>query len=411
MQVGIVGGGIGGLTAALALHARGIACRVYEAVPQIRPLGVGINLLPHATAYLEALGVLRSLEAAAVATREAAYYNRFGQLIHLEPLGRAAGYATPQLSIHRGELQMVLLDAVLSRLGPEAVQTGRRCLGVEQDETGALLHLQDSETGATLPPLRCDAVVAADGIHSVIRRGFFPEEGPPVYSGVNMWRGVTRMQPILSGATMVRAGWLAQGKMVIYPIRTYPDGLQLMNWVAEIETPHHHPNDWARPGRLEDFLPAFADWHFDWLDVPAMIRAAEVVLEYPMVDKDPLPRWSHGRVTLLGDAAHPMYPRGSNGAGQAILDAKALAECLSGQRDPVAALKEYEDRRLGPTAAVVRTNRSSPPDAIIREVWQRSGDKPFARIEDVISREELTAMLEGYKKVAGYDRAALQPAP
>jgi 2-polyprenyl-6-methoxyphenol hydroxylase-like FAD-dependent oxidoreductase len=224
-----------------------------------------------------------------------------------------------------------------------------------------------------------------------------------------MWRGTTRMKPILSHATMVRAGWLAHGKMVIYPIRDYPDGTQLMNWVAEIETPTHAANDWARPGKLDDFLPNFADWHFDWLDVPAMIRAAEVVLEYPMVDKDPLPRWSHGRVTLLGDAAHPMYPRGSNGAGQAILDAKALAECLGAHADPTAALQEYEFRRLGPTAQVVRTNRTAPPDAIIREVWQRTGDKPFARIEDVISAEELTAMLDGYKKVAGYDKAALSP--
>jgi 2-polyprenyl-6-methoxyphenol hydroxylase-like FAD-dependent oxidoreductase len=409
MKVVIVGGGIGGLTAALALQARGIACQVLEAVPQIRPLGVGINLLPHATAQLAALDVLRPLEAVAVATKEAAYFNRFGQLIHVEPLGRAAGYSMPQLSIHRGELQMVLLDAALARLGAPAVRTGIRCVGVEQDAQGVTLRLEDGPTGTTLPAERADAVVAADGIHSAIRRQFFPDEPPYLYSGVNMWRGVTRMKPILSGATMVRAGWLAHGKIVVYPIRDYPDGTQLMNWVAEIETPTYAANDWAKPGKLHDFLPAFADWHFDWLDVPRMFQEAETVLEYPMVDKDPLPRWSHGRVTLLGDAAHPMYPRGSNGAGQAILDAKALAECLGGQHDVAAALQEYESRRLGPTAQVVRTNRTSPPDAIIREVWQRTGDRPFARIEDVISAEELTAMLEGYKRVAGYDKAALSP--
>jgi 2-polyprenyl-6-methoxyphenol hydroxylase-like FAD-dependent oxidoreductase len=409
MRVLIVGGGIGGLVAALALQARNIACTVLESVPQIRPLGVGINLLPHATAVLEGLDVLRPLEGASVQTQEAAYYNRFGQLIHVEKLGRHAGYATPQLSIHRGELQMVLLDAVLSRLGPQSVRTGVRCAGVEQDADGATLHLVDSTTGAALPPEQGDVVVAADGFHSTIRRGFFPDEPAFVYSGVNMWRGTTLMRPILSGATMVRAGWLAHGKMVIYPIRTYPDGMQLMNWVAEIETPRHAANDWARPGRLEDFLPNFADWHFDWLDVPQMILGAQVVLEYPMVDKDPLPRWSHGRVTLLGDAAHPMYPRGSNGAGQAILDAKALAACLGAEHDPVAALKAYEAQRLGPTAEVVRTNRTAPPDAIIREVWQRTGDKPFARIEDVISAEELTAMLDGYKKIAGYSREKLSP--
>ncbi len=250
MRVIIIGGGVGGLTAALALQARGIACQVLEAVPQIRPLGVGINLLPHATAVLDGLGVLPALEAISVATKEAAYYNRFGQLIHVEPLGRAAGYATPQLSIHRGELQMVLLDAVLSRLGPDSVRTGARCVAVEQDADGATLRLQDGVTGAALPEERAAVVVAADGIHSAVRRQFFPDEPPYLYSGVNMWRGVTRMEPILSHATMVRAGWLAHGKMVIYPIRDYPDGTQLMNWVAEIETPTHAANDWARTARL-----------------------------------------------------------------------------------------------------------------------------------------------------------------
>jgi 2-polyprenyl-6-methoxyphenol hydroxylase-like FAD-dependent oxidoreductase len=404
MHVLIIGAGIGGLTAALALHARGIRATLLEAAGELRPLGVGINVLPHATAFLETLGVLPRLEAVAVATKEAAYFNRFGQLIHTEPLGRAAGYATPQLSIHRGTLQMVLLEAVNERLGAGAVRTAHRCVRVEQDAARATVYAADGTA------LHADAVIAADGIHSGVRRQFFPDEGPPIYSGVNMWRGTTRMKPVLSGATMVRAGWLATGKLVIYPIRDFGDGTQLMNWVAEIETPKHHPNDWARAGELADFLPAFADWRFDWLDAPAMIRAAEVVLEYPMVDKDALPRWSHGRVTLLGDAAHPMYPRGSNGAGQAILDAKALAECLSGEADPVAALQAYEAKRLGPTADVVRTNRTAPPDAIIREVWQRTGDKPFRRIDDVIGRDEIAAMLDGYRKIAGYDKAALNRA-
>jgi 2-polyprenyl-6-methoxyphenol hydroxylase-like FAD-dependent oxidoreductase len=406
MRIGIIGGGIGGLTLALALHARGIAAEVVEAAPEIRPLGVGINLLPHATRELAALGLLEQLEAVSIATREAAYFNRFGQLILTEPLGRYAGYATPQLSIHRGELQMVLLAAVQERLGPEAVRTGLRCIGVDAEAGTARLIRSDS--GEPAPDLQADAIVAADGIHSVVRRQFFPAEGPPIYSGVNMWRGTTRMRPILSGATMVRAGWLAHGKMVIYPIRRYADGTVLMNWLAEVETPKHHPNDWARKGELADFLPLFADWRFEWCDVPAMIEAAEQILEYPMVDKDPLPRWSFGRVTLLGDAAHPMYPRGSNGAGQAILDARCLADRLAECRgDVVAALAAYDDERREKTARVVRMNRTQPPDAIIREVWRRSGDKPFARIEDVISREELEAMLESYRRTAGYDRASL----
>jgi 2-polyprenyl-6-methoxyphenol hydroxylase-like FAD-dependent oxidoreductase len=172
--------------------------------------------------------------------------------------------------------------------------------------------------------------IACDGINSAIRKQFFPDEGEPRYSGVNMWRGVTGWKPILSGASMVRAGWLVHGKMVIYPIRPAgADGLQLVNWVAEIETPNYRKRDWNRSGSFDDFIGAFADWHFDWLDVPAFIRAADSVLEFPMVDQDPLPRWSFDRITLLGDAAHPMVPRGSNGAGQAILDARALTSALS----------------------------------------------------------------------------------
>jgi 2-polyprenyl-6-methoxyphenol hydroxylase-like FAD-dependent oxidoreductase len=406
MHIAIIGGGVGGLTLALALHARGISAEVIEAAPEIRPLGVGINILPHATKELAALGVLDALEAVAVPTQEAAYFNRFGQLILTEPLGRNAGYPTPQLSIHRGALQMELLAAVRARLGEDAVRTGLRCTGVEPDSGTA--RLVRTLGGEPAPDLRADAIIAADGIHSAIRRQFFPDEGPPIYSGVNMWRGTTRMRPILSGASMVRAGWLTQGKMVIYPIRRFDDGTVQMNWVAEIETPKHHPNDWARKGELSDFLPAFAEWHFDWCDVPAMIEAADQVLEYPMVDKDPLPRWSFGRATLLGDAAHPMYPRGSNGAGQAILDARCLADRLAAcGGDVVSALAAYDAERREKTARVVRTNRSQPPDAIIREVWQRSGDRPFARIEDVIPREELEAILAAYKQVAGYDRATV----
>jgi 2-polyprenyl-6-methoxyphenol hydroxylase-like FAD-dependent oxidoreductase len=214
---------------------------------------------------------------------------------------------------------------------------------------------------------------------------------------------------MLSGASMVRAGWLSHGKMVIYPIRGVDaDGLQLVNWVAEIETPNYRKRDWNRPGSLDDFLPAFADWHFDWLDVPAFIRAADSVLEFPMVDQDPLPRWSFDRITLLGDAAHPMVPRGSNGAGQAILDARALTAALRANADPVAALAAYETQRLEATTRVVLTNRTNPPDAILREVFQRTKDRPFKAIEDVISREELVGLTESYKQIAGYSKEALR---
>ena len=400
----IVGAGIGGLTLALSLHHAGIPCRVYESAPEIKAVGVGVNLLPHATKELARLGLEDALRRVAVTTKENAFFNRFGQLIYREPVGRFAGYPHPQFSIHRGDLQMVLLDAFLERGGGERLLRGWHAVAVEQDPQGVTVRFQDA--GGARPAQRGRAVIACDGIHSAIRRQFYPQEGSPRYSGVNMWRGVTRCKPILSGASMVRAGWLATGKMVIYPIRDRIDaeGHQLMNWVAEIETPHHLGRDWNRRGRIEDFIGAFQDWHFDWLDVPAMIRSADTVLEFPMVDQDPLPRWSFDRVTLLGDAAHPMLPRGSNGAGQAIIDTTVLTECLLRHADPVAALKDYEDRRLGPTAKIVRTNRENPPDAILREVYLRTGDKPFADIDEVIPRSELSALSEGYKAITGQQR-------
>jgi 2-polyprenyl-6-methoxyphenol hydroxylase-like FAD-dependent oxidoreductase len=410
MDVLIIGAGIGGLALALMLHRRGIACRVYEAAPEIRPLGVGINVLPHAARELGELGLEAELARAAVLTREAAFFNRFGQLIYREPLGRHAGYEWPQYSIHRGDLQAVLLAAARERLGEDRIATGWRCARAEDGPDGATAHFVDARTGDALPPQRGRAVVGCDGVNSALRRQFHPAEGDPRYSGVNMWRGVTRWPPMLSGATMVRAGWLNPGKMVIYPIRDRIDdaGRQLVNWLAEIETPHYlAKRDWARPGRIDDFLGPFRDWQFEWCDVPALIRAADAIYEYPMVDQDPLERWTFGRLTLLGDAAHPMVPRGSNGAGQAILDARALADELAARADPADALRAYEAARLPATAKVVLTNRTTPPDAILREVKLRSLDRPFARIEDVIGLDELRAMSEGYKQVAGYDRASL----
>ncbi len=393
----VIGGGIGGLTLALCLHEQGIPCRVFEQAAAFRPLGVGINILPHASAELARLGLSDALARVSVITREAVFYNRFGQLIYAEPLGRYAGYAHPQYSIHRARLHDVLLHAVIERLGRDAVATGAACTHVTQDGQSVTAHFEDRSSASG------DALVACDGLHSVVRKQLHPNEGPPLYSGVNMWRGVTVWPRILTGASMIRAGWLATGKMVIYPIADDVDGegRQLVNWVAEVETPQHTTRDWNRRGELRDFIGAFADWRFDWLDVPSMIRAAESILEFPMVDQEPLPFWTEGRVTLLGDAAHPMYPRGSNGAGQAILDARALADALGSHDGVEAALSAYEAVRLPFTANVVRMNRTNPPDAILREVWQRTGDKPFANIDDIVSREELVALSDGYKRVAG----------
>jgi 2-polyprenyl-6-methoxyphenol hydroxylase-like FAD-dependent oxidoreductase len=408
-EIVIVGAGIGGLTLGLALHEVGIPCRIFESAAEIRNVGVGINLLPHATRELAVLGLESTLAKVAIATTDATFFNRFGQFIYQEPLGRTAGYDHPQFSIHRGDLQRVLLDAFVTRAGGDRLLTNRHCVAVEQDAAGVTATFSDGPAGANRSTVRGRAVIACDGINSAVRKQFFPEEGEPRYSGVNMWRGVTRWKPMLSGASMVRAGWLSHGKMVIYPIRPADtDGKQLVNWVAEIETPDYRKRDWSRSGSLDDFIGAFSDWHFEWLDVPAFIRAADSVLEFPMVDQDPLPRWSFGRITLLGDAAHPMVPRGSNGAGQAILDARALTKALCDHADPVAALAAYQDERLEATTRIVLTNRSNPPDAILREVFERTGDRPFKAIEDVISRQELAGLSDGYKRIAGYSKEALR---
>ena len=406
-EVLIIGGGIGGLSLALCLHRNGLSCTVLEAAPEVKPLGVGVNILPHGAAELARLGLEDALLRHCVATDEASFFNRYGQLVHREPLGRAAGYAHPQMSIHRADLHMTLVQAARARLGADRVLLDRRCAGVEQDADGVTLRFAG---GA--PPLRGSVAIGADGIHSALRRQLHPGEGEPNYTGYNMWRGVAPWPRFLTGASLTRVGWLTNGKMVIYPIRNAVNDRddQLINWVFEIETDTYRSRrDWTLPGRIEDVLAHVQDWRFDWLDVPAMLRASEVVLEYPMVDQDPLPWWTAGRVTLLGDAAHPMVPRGSNGAGQAILDARCLADLLARMPDdPAGALAAYEAERRPATTQVVLTNRSNPPDAVLREVFLRTGDKPFARIEDVISAEEMLAITGAYKRVAGYDLETLQ---
>lgn len=409
MDVMIIGAGIGGLTLALMLNKAGVPFRVYESAQEIKPIGVGISVLPHASQQLTELGLQDALAEVAVTAQESCFFNRFGQLIYKEPVGTFAGYDYPQFQIHRGDLQQILFHALIERAGPDCVVTGWKCVRVEQDDDAAIAHFVDSRTGEDRPVQRGAAVVGCDGIHSVVRRQLVPDDGGPIYSGVNMWRGTTWWKPYLTGASYVRAGWLTHGKMVIYPIRKRRDGegRQLINWVAEIETPHYHQQDWNRRGQIDDFIGAFADWNFCFLDVPGLIRGAESILEYPMVDKDPLDRWSFGRITMLGDAAHPMYPRGSNGAGQAILDARALADCFAGGGDVVGILRAYEGKRLQATANVVRTNRTTPPDVILKEVYERTGDRPFARLDDVISQDELAAMSNSYKKVAGYDKASV----
>ncbi|WP_296381063.1 flavin-dependent oxidoreductase [Reyranella sp.] len=404
----IVGGGIGGLTLALSCHQAGISTQVFEAAPEIHPLGVGINLLPHGMRELSELGLADRLAAKAIETRTLSYYSRYGQPIISDLRGRYAGYDWPQLSIHRADLHKVLLDTVRERLGSDAVRLGHKVTRLDQNAGRVTLHFDNGHfTHGAL-------AIGCDGIHSAVRRQLFPDEGPPKYSGVNMWRGAVRWPAFLGGDTMLSSGWMTVGKTVIYPIRPgTPEtgGKPLINWVAELERPDAVRQDWTGRGRLSDMMPAFANLKFDFLDITGMIEATEEILEYPMVDRDPLDRWSFGRITLLGDAAHPMYPRGSNGAGQAIVDARFLTGCIRKLGATAAALTAYEAVRGPATAKVVLTNRSDPPDAILREVWTRSGGKPFARIEDVVPTAELEGILDRYKKVAGFDRETLRNRP
>jgi 5-methylphenazine-1-carboxylate 1-monooxygenase len=413
IPVAIVGGGIGGLALALHLHRLGQVCEVFEAVPQVREIGVGITLLPHAMRELAALGLAEAVEAAGIVNYESVFYTRHGQFIYRELRGRHVGYPQPEVSIHRGKLHQILWQAAVQRLGLERVHTGHRFARMVQQEHQVTLHFDDPQ-GQPLPEVRSRVVVAADGVNSAVRRVFYPDE-KVAFNGINTWRGVTRHSPILTGKSYMRVGSIDTGKMVIYPIADNIDGqgTQLINWVAEIGLQKESPNDWNRSGRLEDVLPLFKDWNFDWLNVPELIANAESILEYPMVDKDPIAQWTFGRVTLLGDAAHPMYPRGSNGSAQALVDARTLADELTASfsvgGDPIQALGRYEALRRPVTSQVVLTNRSTPPDFINIKVDELTGGQPFRHIDDVISQEELRKISDDYKKIAGFSLAAMAP--
>jgi 2-polyprenyl-6-methoxyphenol hydroxylase-like FAD-dependent oxidoreductase len=403
MNIAIIGGGICGLALALNLKQRGIACQVYERVPEIKPLGVGITLLPHAMRELSALGLGSQLLAAGIENRESRFFNRFGQLLYEEPRGKFAGYDVPEVGIHRGRLHMILAAAVRNRLGPGAIRTSCEVAEIAQSEVGAKLQLKDTGTGRPSGIVEADAVIACDGINSSVRRTFYPNE-PVAFAGINSWRGLTRRKPIFDGRTYLRIGSIRTGKIVIYPIADDIDGegSQLINWMADIQQDTFEQNDWNKPGDIADFLPVYEGWQFDWLDVAQMIRDADQILEYPMVDKDPVDSWTFGRVTLAGDAAHPMYPRGSNGAAQALIDARTLADILVRSTDVREALKAYEAKRIPETAAVVRTNRQYPPDYINTKVEELVGDRPFEDLNQFVTQDELRALSESYKRTAGF---------
>ncbi len=410
----IIGAGIGGLTLALSLHRAGIPARVVEAVPSIRPLGVGINVLPHAVRELTELGLAEKLEARAIRTKELIYTNKFGQEIWREARGQDAGYNWPQFSVHRGQLQMLLYETVIERLGAGAVRSDAELVGFEQDAAGVTAHFRRRSDGAALPPERAAIMIGADGIHSAVRARYYPDEGAPKWNGAVLWRATSEAAPYLSGRSMIMAGHQDQ-KFVCYPIdpEAAARGRSVVNWIAELRFPNDMPwnrEDWNRPGKIEDFLPKFESWNFGWLDVPGLIRSASAIYEFPMVDRDPVARWSFDRVTLIGDAAHAMYPIGSNGASQAIIDARVLAHRLATQPDPVAALRAYEEERLPATSRIVLANRANGPERVMQHVEERA-PKGYAKLDDIISRSELEAVAKDYKLIAGFDKDVLNNRP
>jgi 5-methylphenazine-1-carboxylate 1-monooxygenase len=404
MKIIISGAGIGGTALALMLHKRGFKPVLFESAAVVKPLGVGINVQPSAIVELAQLGLLDELRATGIETSQVAYYSRLGQQVWAEPRGLAAGYLVPQFSIHRGELQMLLLETAMKRLDPGSVHTGWETTQVDPDAgTITLMHRASGETRTE----QADVIVSADGIHSPIRRQFYPNEGPPKYSGCVLWRATTVGKPFLDGRTMVMAG-NASHKLVTYPIsqKYAKEGRSLINWIAELRVGGDTPpkDDWNREVDRSVFAPQFADWNFDFLDVPKLLAGAERVFEFPMVDRDPLPQWTYGRVTLLGDAAHPMYPIGSNGATQSILDARCLADQLEGAEVATvkAALERYEAERLPKCAKIVAANRAQGPDFVL-EVFEERAPNGFKHVHDVASQAELEEIALGYKRVVGLD--------
>jgi 5-methylphenazine-1-carboxylate 1-monooxygenase len=405
MKVIVVGGGIGGLVTALMLQARRIDCELYEQADVIRELGVGINTLPHAVKELAELGLLERLDAVAIRTFELLYTNRFGQEIWREPRGLDAGYDVPQFSIHRGRLQSVIHRAVEERLGKEAIHTGCRLGAFAQDEGGVTAYFFD-RTGSHVKTVRGDILIGTDGIHSRVRETLFPQEGPPCWNGLMLWRGARDWPAFLTGRSMIVAGGL-NAKVVVYPIAEGSSAAnRLTNWAVLVKigdgnTPPPRREDWSRPGRREELMPHVARFSVPYVDVPSLIAATPEFYEYPTCDRDPLPWWSSGRVTLLGDAAHPMYPVGSNGASQAILDARCLADALVRSEHPRQALVAYEQKRLPMTAEIVRSNRRGGPEGVIDAVEQLAPDG-FTDIEKVLSYKEREAIVRGYAHKAGF---------
>jgi len=405
LDIAIIGAGPGGLATALRLHQQGFRPRIYEAVPELKPLGVGIDIKVYGVKEVTEMGLLAEFEKISVLARESIFYTGHGQEIFGEKCGKAMGYDHEQRFVHRGTFQMMLRDAVESRLGADAITYGARFKSVEQDETGVTIRF---EPAPGLPEtVRADVVIGVDGIHSAVRRQFLPDASRTHYSGIAMYRGVTVMPPYRDGGTILHIGDpIRQGSLIVYPIANDEDGQgnQLVNWVCEQQGKPKGIEDWSVRVGPEEIEHVFDDVRLDFLDVNRMIRDAREIYIYPLIDIDPLEQWSFGRVTLLGDAAHAMYPRGGNGVCQALVDARVIAEKLAEIADPVAALRAYEQARRESVNRLVIANRGEGPEVIRRLVEEKSGGKPFGHIDDVIPREEVEALFMEYHRMAGMKR-------
>jgi 2-polyprenyl-6-methoxyphenol hydroxylase-like FAD-dependent oxidoreductase len=409
MKVLVIGGGIGGLATALSLHAAGIEAEVFEQVPRIEALGVGINLQPNAVRELIELGLGDALAQVAIETSELHYYNKLGKLIWAEPRGLAAGYRWPQFSIDRGDLHQVLLDAVSQRLGPERLHTGHQFVSFTQDDRGVVANFIDRVTGEPLPQHRGTALAGADGIHSAVRRQLYPDEGPPVSSGRIQWRGVVEAAPFLDGRTQVTIG-SSQRRAVIYPMsrKVAERGRSQINWITVLghQSASSVPGSWDRRAPKERFFDHFKDWNFDWIPFADLVCETQEIFEYPKDDRDPLPRWTFGRVTLLGDAAHPMRPIGSQAGSQAVVDARVLAQELALAGSEEEGLQRYEAKRLPVMNRIILRNRELGPSIIMDMVEERAPNG-FDDIDQVIPRAELQRIADAFKQDAGFDVKSL----
>jgi 2-polyprenyl-6-methoxyphenol hydroxylase-like FAD-dependent oxidoreductase len=404
VEIAIIGGGLGGLMTALRLEQHGFTPRVYEAAAELQPLGVGIAIQPYGTKEFEELGLLERLNDISVDATESVYFNQYGQRIYGERCGIHMGYPHAQRFVHRGTLQVMLYAAVCERLGSEAVVTGARCIGFEQDDDGVTVKFAPG--GEVPQEVRVDVLIGADGIKSVIREQLYPTLSEPHYSGITLWRGTTLMKPYRDGGTILHIGAPSQGSMIVYPIRDNAMGtdLTLINWVVEQNGRPQSVEDWNEIGNVSEIVDMFNECELDFLDVRELLRTSREVYLFPLVDHDPLERWTFGRVTMIGDAAHAMYPRGGNGACSSFVDARVIAEKLATVDDPRAALAEYEAERLEFVNRVVMANRGDGPEVIRRIVEERTGGQRFDDLEKIFPHAEIDAIFQEYHRLAGMTR-------